>query len=85
MTIEEQEVLMFGMTKEQVIAERSSLYTEHMWAMSILSDVQEIIKSPTVDNLETARQWINKAKFWIHERAPQQSNSELEGPEGYIP
>jgi hypothetical protein len=37
-----------------------------MWAMSILSDVQELLaRLPFTPRGERARQWINKSKFWI--------------------
>lgn len=70
-----QEIQMFGMTLEQVIKERE--LNEPMFAgkgqndmdlmlysMQILSDAQYVLKS---GQIETARQLINKAKFWITE------------------
>ena len=64
----DRQIEMFGMTVEQVEAEKPEFYGPGLWAMSILSDVQELVsRNPTDDDLELARQWINKAKHWIHE------------------
>lgn len=70
---EEQQRQMFGMTLDQVIAEKPKYETPGMWAMSILSDVQETLArlhrvDPVI--LERARQWINKAKYWIDVQTP---------------
>jgi hypothetical protein len=70
---EEQQRQMFGMTLDQVIAEKPKYETPGMWAMSILSDVQETLArlhraDPVV--LDRARQWINKAKYWIDVQTP---------------
>ena len=62
---------MFGMTLDQVIAEKPKHTDSGMWAMSILSDVQEMLAGIPLDKrgdaiiLDRARQWINKAKYWI--------------------
>jgi hypothetical protein len=66
MTSEAEQRKMFGITMAEVVAEKPKFEDPGMWAMSILSDVQEIISrryDPT--SLERARQWINKAKYWI--------------------
>lgn len=60
------ELQMFGMTREQLVSEKPKFYKPSMYAMSILSDVQELLaRKPDSRQLERARQWINKAKFWI--------------------
>lgn len=62
---------MFGMTLDQVIAEKPKFENPGLWAMSILSDVQEMLarlpsdRNPDPVILDRARQWINKAKYWI--------------------
>jgi len=68
------ELQMFGMTQEQLVAEKPKFDRPSMWAMSILSDVQGLLaRKPDVGDLERARQWINQAKFWIDvcERGPE--------------
>ena len=61
-SIAEQEK-MFGLTTEQMELEKPEYIDNLMWAMSILSDVQHVMNH----NQEQARQWVNKAKFWISE------------------
>lgn len=65
---------MFGMSGEQIEKEfqNSLLFFDKasgpdrlMYAMGILSDVQELIERDSHDDLEVARQWINKAKYHI--------------------
>lgn len=73
MGTEEQQRQMFGMTLDQVIAEKPKYETPGMWAMSILSDVQEMLAGlrradPVM--LDRARQWINKAKYWVDVQTP---------------
>lgn len=53
---------MFGMSMEDLENELPDYYSPHLWAMSILSDAQEALAS---GRSETARQWINKAKYWM--------------------
>lgn len=69
------ELQMFGMTQEQVVAEKFNKFDRPgMWAASILSDVQRLLeRKPNAVDLDRARQWINKAKFWIDvcERGPE--------------
>lgn len=70
MANEEQQRQMFGMTLDQVIAEKPKYENPGLWAMSILSDVQESLarlsgSRPDPVILDRARQWINKAKYWI--------------------
>lgn len=73
---EDQQRQMFGMTLDQVIAEKPKFEAPGMWAMSILSDVQEMLsripleKRPDPVILERARQWINKAKYWVDIQTP---------------
>lgn len=68
---EERQYQLFGMTFDQVIAEKPKHTDAGMWAMSILSDVQELIaRRPDAAALERARQWINKAKYWIDVQRP---------------
>jgi hypothetical protein len=67
---EEQQRQMFGMTLDQVISEKPKFENPGLWAMSILSDVQESLarlspNRPDPVILDRARQWINKAKYWI--------------------
>ena len=62
------ELQCYGMTEAEVLAEKPEFTDPLMYAMSILSDVQHLMKSrtrPPSENAETARQWINKAKFWM--------------------
>jgi hypothetical protein len=67
----ERERQMFGMTLDQVIAEKPKYESAGMWAMSILSDVQELIaRDSSATARERARQWINKAKYWIDIQTP---------------
>lgn len=57
---------MFGLTLDEVIAEKPKHTDAGMWAMSILSDVQELVSSEMdAGARERARRWINKAKYWI--------------------
>ena len=62
----QRQLAMFGITLEQVIAEKPKFQKPGMWAMSILSDVQELlVRDGSTQARERGRQWINKAKFWI--------------------
>lgn len=77
----ERQIKMFGMTTIEVLASKPGFYSNGLYAMAILSDVQEVLaRLDTVigepanhasltfkKELETARQWINKAKFFIAE------------------
>ena len=59
----ERQVKCFGMTMEEVEVEfKTALFQTDriMFAMSILSDAQEAMVRGDV---ETARQWVNKAKY----------------------
>lgn len=59
---------MFGKTLAQVVAEKPAFVGPDMMAMSILSDVQELIlRSRDAASATIARQWINKAKYWIEQ------------------
>lgn len=61
-----QEKQMFGITREQVVAEKPERTGAGMWAMSILSDVQGLLElDGSARARERARQWINQAKYWI--------------------
>lgn len=60
---EDLERKMFGETVEEMKRAKPGFYSDGLYAMSILSDVQEILV--TTGDIETARQWINKAKFFI--------------------
>jgi hypothetical protein len=68
---EDRQRQMFGMTLDQVISEKPKFENPGLWAMSILSDVQEMLaripsdRKPDPVILDRARQWINKAKYWI--------------------
>lgn len=57
------EIQCYGMTEAQVLAQKPSYMDIPMWAMSILSDAQHVLEFSQDE--ETARQYINKAKFWI--------------------
>jgi hypothetical protein len=62
---------MFGITLDQVIAGKPKYESAGMWAMSILSDVQELLaRDSSASAGESARQWINKAKYWIDIQTP---------------
>ena len=68
---EKQEIEMFGMTLEEVkkshmFALKGNPDMDLMYAMQILSAAQHVMAMDlSSDNNETARQFINKAKFWI--------------------
>lgn len=55
------EIQMFGETVEQMVKAKPDIYSNLMYVAAILSDAQE------VNNRELARQFINKAKFFIKE------------------
>ena len=60
---------MFGMTLDEVkkepwFAGNGNLQEDLMYAMQILSDAQHVMAH---GQTEEARQFINKAKFWIAE------------------
>jgi len=57
---------MFGMTMAELKRLKPHYVAPGMWAMSILSDVQEVIESGN-DNMEHVRQALNVAKYWIQE------------------
>jgi hypothetical protein len=63
----DRQIQMFGMPLDDVRKEKPPIYKPGMWAMSILSDVQELLAAQggSAGAREQARQWINKAKFWI--------------------
>lgn len=64
----EREKRMFGCTIKEVEDVGRFYRSNKMAAMSILSDVQEIINPESEwggHSLEEARQWINKAKYLI--------------------
>jgi hypothetical protein len=52
---------MFGCTIDVMSREYEDSYSKNMYIMSILSDAQEVMKGSP----ETARQFINKAKYFI--------------------
>lgn len=64
---------MFGTTIAEMEAAKPKFYSTEMYAMAILSDVQEVMShvsnastSPMVkEELETCRQWVNKAKYFL--------------------
>jgi hypothetical protein len=63
--MEDADKRMFGMTEAEVIKAYEDSAFEgigHIYIMGILSDVQECILR---GELETARQYLNKAKFLI--------------------
>ena len=63
-----QETNMFGQTIEQMEEAKPSFYSNSLYAMAILSDVQELLAredSCDPERIERARQWINKAKYFI--------------------
>ena len=62
------EIGMYGMTKADVLEEKPSFYSNEMWAVAILSDVQEIIAHEHGDWQEASRIFINKAKFWASKK-----------------
>jgi len=67
---------MFGTTLSKVIAEKPKFADPGLWAISILSEVQELISSSYVPwgiegtSIERARKLINKAKYWIDVQRP---------------
>ena len=77
----EREKKMFGETIETMVGMRPQFIDKGMYAMSILSDVQEVLarldqsigQAPNhatllfKNELELSRQWINKAKYFIDE------------------
>lgn len=74
MLTREQQIACYGETEEQMLeAYRLSLGGSDfqtdctMYAMSILSDAQEVLTNNLhgEKSRETARQWINKAKYFI--------------------
>ena len=61
----------YGMSEEELThSVDNAMFTNDrgMIAMSILSDVQELMLRATPENLELARQWVNKAKWIISQR-----------------
>ena len=61
----------YGMSEaELTLSVDNAMFTNDrgMIAMSILSDVQELMLRATPENLELARQWVNKAKWIISQR-----------------
>ena len=70
---------MFGETVNQMEDAKPSYSSNRLYAMSILSDVQEVLaqldesigepanqaSQAVKQHLETSRQWINKAKFFL--------------------
>jgi len=58
------EISMFGETIESMIDTKPEFTDNLMYAMSILSDAQEELER---NNKETARKFINKAKYFISE------------------
>ena len=52
---------MFGEPVDDMIKAKPEFITNLMYAVMILSDAQEVLKT----NRERARQFINKAKFFI--------------------
>lgn len=59
-----EETNMFGETIEQFTKMKPSFYSNLLYATSILSDAQEVLSR---GNSELARQFINKAKYFIIE------------------
>jgi len=60
--------MVFGKSMDRVITEKPDYYSCGMWAMAILSDTQELLSmrdGRSASRAETARQYINKAKYWI--------------------
>lgn len=70
MTTPEEQRRMFGLTLDEVIAEKPAFYDPGLFAMAILSDVQGLLERSGDDRTarERARQWINKAKYWIDQQ-----------------
>jgi hypothetical protein len=66
MTTEERQILMYGMTEEEVrnepIFKMDKPDEDIGYAMNILSDAQHMMEC---GNYEVARQFINKAKYWM--------------------
>lgn len=59
--MEKRDLEMFGCPREAVDAELAGYFgPKEMYAMSILSDAQEVLAR---GDAETARQWMNKAKY----------------------
>jgi hypothetical protein len=56
------EIYMFGETTNAMEAVKPAFYSNIMYAMAILSDAQEMIER---HDEETARQYINKAKYFL--------------------
>lgn len=66
MTTEERQTLMYGMTEEAVrnepLFKLDTPEEDIGYAMNILSDAQHMMEC---GNYEVARQFINKAKYWM--------------------
>lgn len=64
---EERQVKMFGTTIAQMTSAKPLYMSNGMYAMSILSDVQELLNFVRDDRevQEQCRQYINKAKYFI--------------------
>ena len=66
----EKEMKIYGMPKQEVLAEYDEIKPryaghEYIYIMGILSDAQEVMQ---MGQLDTARQFINKAKLLISQK-----------------
>jgi hypothetical protein len=64
MMTNEQETKMFGETVEEMLKNKKDYLGNSEYAMMILSDAKSVLKS--FEDKERARQYINKAKYFIH-------------------
>jgi hypothetical protein len=62
---EASQVRMFGTTLADLQAGKPPFYSNGLYAMAILSDVQELLCAGNHVPLDRCRQWINRAKWFI--------------------
>lgn len=74
MQTEEQQRAMYGTTVEDMEMEwavsTTAILSPAHYVGCILSDVQEAMSHGTAGSLESARQWTNKAKYYLWEKFP---------------
>ena len=72
------QIKMYNSTEEGLVAAKPSFCTTTtdliMYAQGIVSDAQEVL---AMGDAELSRQYMNRAKFWMHEAGVKSRKQEL--------